>query len=123
MVEHRSAESEGLRFRSSWGLRFYSLSHARDKTKTYFSISLPSLKLTISPISIYKHYAIDVAESRSMQDASYMNFVVDLTHCGSVVEHQSAESEGLREDSSWGLKIFPTSLVRLCHDSESFLDS
>ena len=80
---HRSAESEGLRFRSSWGLRFYSLSHARDQTKkTSFSISLPSSKLTISPISIYKHYAIDVAEPRSMQDASYMNFVVDLTHCG-----------------------------------------
>ena len=28
-----SAESEGLRFDSSWGLRIFSLSHARDKTK------------------------------------------------------------------------------------------
>ena len=26
--------------------------------------------------------------------------------CGSVVEHPSAESEGLRFDSSWGLRIF-----------------
>ena len=26
--------------------------------------------------------------------------------CGSVVEHRSAESEGLRFDSSWGLRIF-----------------
>ena len=26
-------ESEGLRFDSSWGLRIFSLSHARDKTK------------------------------------------------------------------------------------------
>ena len=33
-LEHRSAESEGLRpFDSSWGLRIFSLSRARDKTK------------------------------------------------------------------------------------------
>ena len=39
-LEHRSAESEGLRFDSSWGLRIFSLSHARDKTKkTSFSCS------------------------------------------------------------------------------------
>ena len=49
VIEHRSAESEGLRFDSSWGLRIFSLSHARQKT--YFSISLPSSKLTISLIS------------------------------------------------------------------------
>ena len=30
---HRSAESKGLRFDSSWGLRIFCLSHARDKTK------------------------------------------------------------------------------------------
>ena len=35
-LEHRSAESEGLRFDSSWGLRNFSLLHARDKTKTFF---------------------------------------------------------------------------------------
>ena len=29
--------------------------------------------------------------------------------CGSVVEHQSLESEGLRFDSSWGLRVFPLS--------------
>ena len=39
-LEHRSAESEGLRFDSSWGLRIFFLSHASDKTKkTSFSIS------------------------------------------------------------------------------------
>ena len=27
--------SEGLRFDSSWGLRFFSLSHARDKAKNW----------------------------------------------------------------------------------------
>ena len=40
-LEHRSAESEGLRFDFSWILRKLSLSHARDKTKkTYFSIDI-----------------------------------------------------------------------------------
>ena len=36
-------------------------------------------------------------------------FVIDLAHRGvssTVVEHWSAESEGLRFDSSWGLRIF-----------------
>ena len=36
-LEHRSAESEGLRFDSSWRLRIVSLSHARDKTKKNLS--------------------------------------------------------------------------------------
>ena len=36
VVEHRSAETESLTFDSSWELRIVSLSHARDKTKTYF---------------------------------------------------------------------------------------
>ena len=35
-LEHRSAECEDLRFNSSWGLRIFSLSHARDKTKNIF---------------------------------------------------------------------------------------
>ena len=33
VIEHRCAESEGLRFDSSRELRIFSLSHARDKTK------------------------------------------------------------------------------------------
>ena len=36
VVEHRSAETESLRFDSSWELRTVSLSHARDKTKNVF---------------------------------------------------------------------------------------
>ena len=36
----------------------------------------------ISFISIYKHYAINIADPSSMQDACKMNFVIDLTHCG-----------------------------------------
>ena len=37
-LEHRSAEYEDLRFNSSWGLRIFSLSRARNKTKTSFSV-------------------------------------------------------------------------------------
>ena len=37
-LEHRSAESEGLRFDSSRGLRIFSWSHARDKTKKHLSL-------------------------------------------------------------------------------------
>ena len=52
---HRSVESEGLRFDSSWELRSFSLSHARDKTKNIFHNSLPSSKLTISLILFTAH--------------------------------------------------------------------
>ena len=59
------------------------LSHACDKTeKKSFSISSPSSKFTISLISIYKHYAIDITDPSSMQDACHMNFVIDLAHHG-----------------------------------------
>ena len=48
-----------------------------------------------------------------MQDACHVNFVIDLAHRGVsaalVVEHRSAESEGLTLDSSWGLRIFSLS--------------
>ena len=40
VVEHPSAVLEGLRFDSSWGLRIFSLSQARDKTKNIFMISI-----------------------------------------------------------------------------------
>ena len=42
--------------------------------------------------------------------------------CGSVVEHRRAESEGLKFDSSWGLRSFlcPTLVTRL--KSSSFLN-
>ena len=42
-----------------------------------------------------------------------MNFIIDLAHCGVLVAdwlgHQSVESEGLRFNSSWGLRIFSLS--------------
>ena len=31
--------------------------------------------------SIYKHDAIDLADPSSMQNACYMNFIIDLAHC------------------------------------------
>ena len=73
--------------------------HTRDKTKkSSFPFSLPSSKLTISPISIYKPYAIDIADTCSMQDACHMNFVIDFppslpwSLCGSVVERIGARN-------------------------------
>ena len=71
---------------------FFVSSRARDKEKI------------LSP-----HDAIEIADPSSMQDACHMNFVIDLAHrrvCGSVVEHRSAESEGLRFVSSWEFIIF-----------------
>ena len=58
------------------------MSHARDKTKKTLFISLPNSKLTISLIYIYKHYAIDISDPCSMQDACHMNFVIELAHRG-----------------------------------------
>ena len=84
---------------------FFVLSRAWDKEK-----------ITISTISIYKLYAIDIANPRSMQDACHMNFVIDLAQrrvsVAQWLEHPSAESEGLRFDSSWGLRIFSLSHAR-----------
>ena len=45
-LEHRSAESEGRRFDSSWGLRIVSLSHAGDDAKKHLSLIFPLLLLT-----------------------------------------------------------------------------
>ena len=50
VVEHRSAESEGLGFVSSWGLRIFSLSHARDKKNSIFLLFFTGLKFAISLI-------------------------------------------------------------------------
>ena len=60
-------------------------------------------------VDIYKHYTFDIADRHccSLQDVCHMNFVIDLAHRGVSVaqwlEHRSAESEGVRLDSSWRL--------------------
>ena len=56
------------------------------------------------------------ADPCSMQEACHMNFIIDLTDCRVSVaqwlEHQSPESEVLRFDSLWGLRIFSLSHAR-----------
>ena len=58
----------------------------------------------LSLIFMYKHDSIDIADPCSMQDACQMNLVIDLAHRRVPVaqwyEHRSAESDGLRFDSS-----------------------
>ena len=108
MLYHRatetkvSAESEGLRFNSSWGIKnVFLFPTLVTRRKTTFYISLRSSKKYHISCSIYKHDAIDVADPSSMQDARHMNFV-DFPHCslcGSVVAHRSAGSEGLGFES------------------------
>ena len=70
-------KSEGLRFDSSWGLRIFSLYHARDKTKNIFLYLFTELKTYHLSYSIYKHDAInvDLADPSIMQDECYRNFV------------------------------------------------
>ena len=80
-------------------------------------MSLPSLKTYhLSLISIYKHHTIDIANPSSMQDACHMNFVIDLAHRGvsmfQWLEHLGAKSQGLRFNSTWGLKSFSLSHAR-----------
>ena len=45
-TEHRSTESEGLMFDSSWGLRIFPLSHAREKTKKHLFLYFSLKKMT-----------------------------------------------------------------------------
>ena len=53
---------------------------APTRRTTSFTISLPSSKLTITLIRIYKHDTIDIADPRSVQDACHMKFIIDLAH-------------------------------------------
>ena len=56
----------------------------QDKKKHLSLFLYRAQKLAISLISTYKHYAIDIADPSSMQDACHkiMNFVIDLTYRG-----------------------------------------
>ena len=86
----------------AWDKEKY-LSHARVKTKKpSFSISLPRSKFTISLISIFKHYAFDIADPSSMQDACHMNFVTDLAHrLRHVLLNKSDYMNHYNKDSDW----------------------
>ena len=85
------------------------------RRKTSFSISLASSKLTISYFYLqtlrYRHcgswlYARRVSYGLRNAPSSPWSL------CSSVVEQRSAESEGLRVDSSWGFRIFSLSHAR-----------
>ena len=66
-LEHRSAECEDLRFDSSWGLRIFSLSHARGKTKTSFSV--------------YQVFTHSTSESEGLRfDSSWGLRIFSLSH-------------------------------------------
>ena len=56
VVEHRSAESKGLRFVSSWRLRIFSISHARDKTGNIFLYFFTEIKTYPPSYSIYMQF-------------------------------------------------------------------
>ena len=55
---------------------FFVLSPAWDKEKKPYT----ELKTYYLSYSIYKHDAIDITDPSSIQDAYYMNFVIDLAH-------------------------------------------
>ena len=57
VVENWGAESEGLRFNSSWGLRIFSFSHAHEKTKKNIFLYVTSLSI------ISMHYPADKYEN------------------------------------------------------------
>ena len=57
MLEHQSAESEGLRFDSSWELRVFSLSHTREKMKNIFLYFFTELKTHHLSYSIYNFFS------------------------------------------------------------------
>ena len=66
VVEHRRAESKGLKFDSSWELRNSALSHARDeKIKKYFSISLPSFLIIFTKDNFYRNCQEEVETDAS----------------------------------------------------------
>ena len=53
--------------------------------------------------------------SRLVTSVLYFHFAISFAHgslCGSVEEHQSAESEGLRFDSLWNFFLYPTLVTR-----------
>ena len=99
---------------------FFPLSHARDEAKNSFLCFFTELKNYHLSYSICEHDTIDIAGPSSMQDACH-----ELRNrprspwnlCGSVVEHRSVESEGLRFVSSWGIRIF--SLSHACNKTNN----
>ena len=59
----------------------------------------------------YKHDPIDTTDPSTMKNTCelYDEPLSSLSLSGSEGEHQGSESEGLRFDSSWGLRLFTLS--------------
>ena len=75
--------------------------------KKNLSISLSISKLTISLI-LFTNMTISTLLILAVCRTCVYYFLTGLNHhslCGSVVEHQNVESEGLRFNSSWGFRF------------------
>ena len=91
-LEHWSAESEGLRFDSSWGLRIFPSYHARDKAKN---------------ISLYKCLSSGFLQYELPQ----LDF--SLWHCFTHIWQASRESCGMSV-SSLAYFLVPNLLNTFC---------
>ena len=113
----KNSESNVRPSNSLQGLRFVSLSHAGDRTENNFLYFFTELKTSHLSYSIYKHDANDIAYPSSNHR---MRIIYELrngpcspsTLSGSAEEHRSAKSDGLKSDSSWGLRIVSLSHAR-----------
>ena len=98
-------------------LDFFFFVHAGDKTENNFLYFFTELKTSHLSYSIYKHDANDIAYPSSNHR---MRVIYELrngpcspsTLCGSAEENRSAKSDGLKSDSSWGLRIVSLSHAR-----------
>ena len=78
------------------------ITHACDKTKKISLFLYQSQNLAMSNMTISTLLILAVCRT------CVYYFLTGLNHhslCGSVVEHQNVESEGLRFNSSWGLRF------------------
>ena len=113
----KNSESNVRPSNSLQGLRFVSLSHAGDKTENNFLYFFTELNTSHLSYSIYKHDANDIAYPSSNHR---MRVIYELrngpcspsTLCGSAEDHRSVKSDGLKSDSSWGLRIVSLSHAR-----------
>ena len=79
MVEHQRAESEVLRFDSSWRLRIFSLSHACDKTENIFLYFFTKLKLKPSLLFYFHWSSWPVRAHRQITVKSPTHWWVELS--------------------------------------------
>ena len=113
----KNSESNVRHSNSLQGLRFFFFVHADDKTENNFLYFFTELKTSHLSYSIYKHDANDIAYPSSNHR---MRVIYELrngpcspsTLCGSAEENRSAKSDGLKSDSSWGLRIVSLSHAR-----------